>query len=201
MCFWQDATVNLTIAWAEAEPHVACRFCTACWNGSYGRSCLWHRAPSQTWQVPWEATPRMDCLPKQAAAAACLPLLHRMAVVPQAAMALMLTWRREIPGGLHKVSLLCNLVLCCAALCCAALCCAVLCCAVLSWSAMFCAVPHCAVLCCAVLCCAVLCCAVLCCAVLSSAASEHNTAQSLGVLCQSPHCCAVQLHYAHCLDC
>ncbi len=103
----------MKIAGAEAKPHVPRRFCTACWNGSCGRSCLWHRAPCQTWQVPWEATPRMACLPKQAAAAACLPAppqLHRMALAPPPVMALMLTWCRETPGGLPKVSLLCNVV-------------------------------------------------------------------------------------------
>jgi len=52
-----------------------------------------------------------------------------MALVPQAAMALMHIWRRETHGGLPKVSLLCNVMLCWDLMCCASLHCARTCCA------------------------------------------------------------------------
>ena len=51
-----------------------CRFSTACWRRSYGRSCPWQRAQCQIWQAPFKGIFRNKtaCLPKPAAAAACL---------------------------------------------------------------------------------------------------------------------------------
>lgn len=66
------ADCTVTVSKMVVTVIMCCRLCTACWKGSCGRSCQWHRAPSQTSQVPWRAIPKMACLPKQAAAAACL---------------------------------------------------------------------------------------------------------------------------------